>query len=104
MKKFIYSIICVAIIAFTMSSCGTVGLVGTIYTGYTIPEAVTSNDLGTKVGEAQATSVLGIVAVGDAGVEHAAKKAGIKKISHVDKKVISLLGLFTVEKYIVYGE
>lgn len=104
MRKFILSVVSVLIMAFTMGSCGTVGLVGAVYTGYTEPVAVTSNELGTKVGQAKTTSVLGIVAVGNGGIEKAAKQAGIKKISHVDKKVVSVLGLFTTIKYTVYGE
>ncbi|MBQ5387852.1 MAG: hypothetical protein IIU55_02075, partial [Paludibacteraceae bacterium] len=43
-------------------------------------------------------------AVGDAGIQKAAKQAGITKISHVDKKVFSVLGLFTKVTYTVYGE
>ena len=87
-----------------MTSCGTIGLVGAVYTGYTEPAAVTSNELGTKVGQASAISVLGVVAAGDAGINEAAKKAGITKVSHVDKKIVSVLGLFTKVTYTVYGE
>ena len=46
-----------------------------VYTGYTEPAAVTSNELGTKVGQASAVSVLGVAAAGDAGINEAAKKA-----------------------------
>ena len=38
------------------------------------------------------------------GIAKAAKKAGITKVSHVDKKVFSVLGLFTKVTYTVYGE
>lgn len=86
-----------------MTSCGAVGLVGAVYTGYTEPAAVTCNELGTKVGQASALSVLG-VAAGDAGINKAAKQAGITKVSHVDKKIVSVLGLFTKITYTVYGE
>ena len=100
MKKIIFSVAC----ALALTSCGTVGLVGAVYTGYTEPAAVTSNELGTKVGQAKAISVLGIAAAGDAGIEKASKQAGITKVSHVDKKVVSVLGLFTKVTYTVYGE
>lgn len=79
-------------------------MVGAIYTGYTAPAAVTSNPVGTKVGEAETISVLGIVAVGDGGIKKAAKDGGITTISHVDVKTTSVLGLFTINKYFVYGE
>ena len=104
MKKSIKKLACALVLALGMTSCGTVGLVGSVYTDYTKPEAVTSNNLGTKVGQADAISVLGIVAVGDAGINEAAKKAGITKVSHVDKQVFSVLGLFTKVTYTVYGE
>ena len=104
MKKTFLKAVCALVLALSMTSCGTVGLVGAIYTGYTEPAAVTSNYLGSKVGQAHATSVLGIVAAGDAGIEKAAKKAGITKISHIDKEIVSILGLFTKVTYTVYGE
>lgn len=104
MKKAIFTVACAIALTLSMSSCGTVGLVGAVYTGYTEPAAVTSNELGTKVGQAKAISVLGVAAAGDAGIEKATKKAGIKKVSHVDKKVVSVLGLFTKITYTVYGE
>lgn len=90
--------------ALVMTSCGTVGMVGAFFTGYTEPEMVTSNPVGFKCGTAKTVSVLGIIAVGDGGIKKAASMGGITKISHVDKKVVSVLGLFTTHKYFVYGE
>lgn len=104
MKKTIFSVACAIALAVGMTSCGTVGLVGAVYMDTTEPTAVTSNNLGTKVGQAEAISVLGVAAVGDAGIEKAAKQAGIKKVSHIDKKTFSVLGLFTKVTYTVYGE
>ena len=104
MKKTIFSVACAIALAVGMTSCGTVGLVGAVYMDTTEPTAVTSNNLGTKVGQAEAISVLGVAAVGDAGIEKAAKQAGIKKVSHIDKKTFSILGLFTKITYTVYGE
>lgn len=79
-------------------------MVGAVYTGVTTPVEVTSNEVGDKVGTASTISVLGIVAVGDGGVNKAAKMAGISKISHVDVETTSVLGLFTLQKYFVYGK
>lgn len=112
MKKNFISLLFGAILCLSMSSCsiatgmfsGTTGMAGSIYTGYTEPLTVTSNSCGQKVGSAKCISVLGILAMGDAGVQEAARKAGITKISHVDKKVLSVLGLFTVHEFFVYGE
>ncbi len=103
MKK-VFIAAMLAVVTLSFSSCGTVGMIGAIYTGYTAPAAVTSNELGNKVGTANNVSVLGIVAVGEAGINQAAKAAGITKISHVDVKTFSILGIFTTYKYFVYGE
>lgn len=101
-KLFLTTVLASVIVLF--SSCGAVGMVGALYTGVTQPEAVTSNEVGSKVGTATTTSVLGLVAVGNGGVNKAAKEAGITKISHVDVKTVSVLGIFTTQKYFVYGE
>lgn len=103
MKKIFFAL-SLAVVMLGLSSCGTVGLVGAVYTGYTEPAAVTCNEVGSKVATAKTVSVLGIVAVGDGGINKAAKAAGITKISHVDVKTTSVLGLFTTQKYFVYGE
>jgi hypothetical protein len=68
------------------------------------PITATSNNLGSKVGTSQATSILGWFATGDASIEAAAKSAGIKKISHVDYEGSNILGLFAKHTTIVYGE
>lgn len=103
MKKVILGVMFIAAtIGFT--SCGSVGMVGSVYTGYTAPVTATSNAIGSKVGTAKCVSALGLLAIGDGGINAAAKDGGIKKISHVDVKVISVLGLFTIEKFFVYGE
>jgi hypothetical protein len=58
--------------------------------------------LGSKVGQAEIVNIVG-VSLGDAGVQKAAKEAGITKVSHVDKKVWSILGVYSVTTYTVYG-
>ncbi len=103
MKK-VFLVAMLAAVTLSFSSCGTVGMIGALYTGTTTPEAVTGNIVGNKVGTATAWSVLGMVAAGDGGINKAAKEAGITKISHVDVKTVSILGIFTTQKYFVYGE
>ena len=112
MKKHLIVLATVVALAVGLSSCSMVGgvisagneIAGAIYTGYTKPYEITPNKVGTKVGTAKNVGVLGIVAVGNAGVNDAAKLAGITKISHVDVKTLSVLGLFVVKTYYVYGE
>ncbi len=89
-----------------LSSCAVVRapLTGVIYTDMKAPVTATSNSVSTKVGTAEATSILGIVATGDASIDAAAKSAGITKIHHVDEGAMSILGLYAKYTVYVYGE
>ena len=102
MKKLFKAIAVVAVLS--LSSCAYVPYVAGLYHNVSTPVAATSNAVGTKVGKASATNVLGIVATGDASINAAAKNAGIQKISHVDHKNFSVLGLFSKTTTFVYGE
>ncbi len=92
--------------ALLLSSCAMSKspLTGFIYTDVKAPMAVTSNENSSKVGTAEAQSILGIVATGDASIESAAKSAGITKIHHVDEHSTSILGIVAKYKVMVYGE
>jgi|SRR5690625_44889 len=105
MKK-ITKVLFIAMAALMLTSCAGVQspVMGLLYTDVEAPVAVTSNSGSSKVGEAEATSILGLVATGDASIEAAAKKAGITKIQHVDYKSTSVLGVFSKFTVIVYGE
>lgn len=96
----------IAGLALFFSSCAVVKapLTGVIYTDVKSPVAVTDSENSTKVGTAEATSILGIVATGDASVEAAAKSAGITEIHHVDAHSTSILGVFAKYTIYVYGE
>jgi hypothetical protein len=89
-----------------LSSCATVKspLTGVWYTDVKAPVTATSNSNSTKVGTSEATSILGIIATGDASIDAAAKSAGITKIHHVDEHSTSILGFFAKYKVYVYGE
>ncbi len=98
-----------AAIAFMASSCaaffgGPVVGSGFIYSDYKAPITATANPVASKVGTAEATSILGLVATGDASIDAAAKKAGISRISHVDFQTYSILGIFAKYTVYVYGE
>ena len=97
----------VAACAMAFASCAVVSTpagMGGLYTNVTSGEAVTGNSLGSKVGTSSASNILGIIASGDASIQTAARSAGIKKISHIDSKKNSILGIFATYKTIVYGE
>lgn len=71
----------------------------------TLPVNATSNEVGSKVGNAVGTGYLGVLFLGaDASIQTAAKNGGITKISTVDLKQTSLLGLIVTYETIVTGE
>lgn len=92
--------------AFLLSSCAATmsPVTGFIYTDTEGPLAVTGNSGSSKVGESEATSILGWIGQGNASVQEAAKKAGITKIHHVDYKSKSILGVYAKYTTVVYGE
>jgi hypothetical protein len=62
-------------------------------------------ELGSKVGESRAQSVLWMVAWGDAGTQAAARNGGIKTIRHADQRGFGILfGLYARQTTIVYGD
>lgn len=79
-------------------------VMGTLYSDATAGENVTSNTGASKKGEACAASILGLVGTGDASIATAAREGGITKISYVDGKSTSILGLYATYCTIVAGE
>lgn len=62
-------------------------------------------ELGNKVGEASAYSILWAVAWGDAGTKAAAENGNIHTITHADRRRFGILfGLYAKETTIVYGD
>jgi len=58
-----------------MASGGSAGAMGALYTGFQAPGSIGTGDAATKQGEGCASSILGIIATGDASVGTAAKEA-----------------------------
>lgn len=107
MKKISSLVFSLAMATMFLQSCAGVGTIagyGSLYTNAVEPGTATSNTVGTKVGTAQATNILGLLVTGDASIQTAARNAGIKKISHIDVKKSSILGLFATSTVYVYGE
>lgn len=106
MKK-IRTLLMAGTAAILLSSCGAFAgapVIGFAYTDVTAPLAATSNEVGSKVGTASASSILGIIATGDASIQAAAKDAGITRISHVDYHAKNILGIYATWEVMVYGE
>lgn len=71
----------------------------------TLPVNATSNPVGNKVGTSKATGFLGVLFFNqDASIMSAAKNGGITRISTVDIKHTSLLGLIVTYETTVTGE
>ena len=60
--------------------------------------------VGSKQGQASASSVLGLIATGDCSIQTAAQDGGIKTITHADYEYLSVLGVYTKTTVIVYGD
>ncbi len=86
--------------------CATVAspVYGGIYTDVKAPLTTTANTKGSKVGTATATSILGLVATGDASIETAAKNGGITSIKNVDYHSTSVLGIYSSFTVEVHGD
>ena len=97
MKKVIVSTLAAAVLALAATSCVT-----------TVPYAVTSNTIGSKVGEATTTYLFGFPIPfdqGENGGTAAAAKAGeITKVATVDVKTYNLLNLIVKKTIVVTGE
>ena len=68
--------------------------------------AVSMGDSGvkcSKVGRSEAMGIL-IVGVGDSSISTAAQNGSISKIHHVDSEQLNILGIYSRNVTIVYGE
>lgn len=107
MLKRLRILIVAAVASVVLYGCGAAvatPALGVFYTDIEAPLGVTSNEVGKKVGTGKATSILGLVATGDASINSAARSAGITRISHVDYKTTNILGFFATFEVRVYGE
>lgn len=77
---------------------------GFFYTDTHSDITATSNTVGTKAGQACATSILGVYASGDASIESARKVGGITQITSVDDSSWSVLGFYAKYCTIVRGK
>jgi hypothetical protein len=60
--------------------------------------------VGAKAGKSTATGYLGLVNIGDASIESAAKAGSITKISYVDYHTTNILGIIKTYTVVVHGE
>lgn len=86
-----------------MAQGGNAAAMGTIYSGYKSPGNVGTAAAG-KTGEACISSILGVVATGDASLEAAKKAGGITQVAHVDHEQFSVLGVYATSCTVVHGQ
>jgi len=76
---------------------------GGIFSGYKSPGQVGAAQAA-KAGEACMSSILGLVATGDASIEAAKKAGGITQVAHVDHEQFSVIGVYATTCTIVHGQ
>lgn len=102
MKKIL---IVMALLGLVMGGCATYQPLGVIYTDVKGPMAVGDGPVSySKVGIAEAQSVIGLIATGDCSIKTAAQNGGIKKIKYVDYHVNNILGVIGRYTTTVYGD
>lgn len=102
MKKIFLMLVCV--VALSGCSSAPTPMAGLIWTNVKAPLTATNSDIKpTLVGRSEATTILGLIATGDASIDTAAKNGGITRIHHVDYEKSSLFGIVTTYTTVVYG-
>jgi TRL (tRNA-associated locus)-like protein len=105
MKKYLLSLLVLAFAVGILSGCAGVWPNGAFYTEIKLPIGAGAGDVKySKIGIAKASSVLGLVATGDASVQAAMQDGGIREIKYVDYEAKSILGLFGEYTTTVYGD
>ena len=98
-------LIIMALLGFIMGGCATYQPLGVIYTDVKGPMAAASGPVSySKIGTAEAQSVIGLIATGDCSIKAAARNGGIKKIKYVDYHVNNILGVIGRYTTTVYGD
>ncbi len=104
MKKHVNVVLMIAALFF-LTSCASSMPVGGLYTQVKLPVTATGVDASrAKVGTAECTSILGLIAIGDASIETARHNGKISKITHVDWDAMNILGIIGTYKVTVYGQ
>jgi hypothetical protein len=105
MKKWTVLLALIAVTGIMVSGCATPFPMGAVYTEIKSPVGI--GDGGTsysKVGMSKATSILGIVATGDASIKAALENGNINKIKFVEYESKNILGIYGEYTTKVYGD
>ncbi len=86
-------------------AAGMTPVTGFLFSDVSGPLTATASTAGfNRMGQSEATSILGWVATGDASINAAARAGGISRIHHVDYHTQSILGVYAKTTVTVYGE
>ena len=106
MKKILFFL--ALFLVFSYLCAGKANAMGLFYTNSTYPITATGNEIKDlsklKKGSASTNNILYFVELGDAGIDTAANKAGIKKISHIDVNEKTIFIFWRKVTVTVYGE
>lgn len=102
--KHLAKVVVVGFAVTLLAGCATSYPVGSLFTDVQLPVAATGEAGGKKMGEAECTSILALVATGDCSIEAAKKKGKITKVTHVDWSAKNILGVIGNYKVVVYGD
>jgi hypothetical protein len=89
---------------FLLSSCASYGPMGSWYTSGTTGLSANNDVRSDKTGKACMTSIIGIVATGDASIASAKANGKITKVATVDYNVHNILGVYGKYCTVVTGE
>jgi len=93
-----------------MSGCAHLGQFTTNSSGFggwysdTTTSAAVGGGTIKKSGSSESMSILGLIAIGDAGAGTAATNGGITKVAVVDTKFMHILGIYSKTTTTVHGE
>jgi hypothetical protein len=104
MKKAVGLLVIIFAAGVLLSGCATPFPHGIFYTEIKSPIAAGDAGSGSKVGMAKATSILGLVATGDASIKAAMDNGKITKIKYVDYESKNILGVYGEYTTVVYGD
>ncbi len=87
-----------------LTGCASVLPTGIVYTEIKAPVAAGEPGAYSKVGVSKATSILGLVATGDASIKAAMENGRITRIKYVDYDAKNILGIYGEYTTTVYGD
>lgn len=105
-----YKLVGVPFLLMGLTACAGIAFSGqgvpnaALYADASVAHHATENNIGKKKGEACASSILGLVTTGDAGIRTAADAGGITEISSVDTSISNILGIYAKFCTVVSGD